>query len=111
MNSLEAVERKETRTIRTIGRRSFLRVTAIAGGGMLFSAATSTRRDALLRKRRRAAAPQCSLRMRLLRISPEGIVTIIAKNPEIGQGVKDYAADAHCRGAGRGLEGRTHRAG
>ena len=35
----------------------------------------------------------------------------MAKNPEIGQGVKTIAADADRRGARRGLEGRPRRAG
>jgi len=84
MNTLEALE---PRTIRTIGRRSFLRVTAIAGGGMLLSAYIDPVEKTL------AQAPQGPPAAVLtpnafIRISPEGIVTIIAKNPEIGQGIR-----------------------
>src|SRR4029077_11118114 len=81
------LEALEPRTIRTIGRRSFLRVTAITGGGMLLSAYIDPIEKAV------ATAPQGPPAAVLtpnafIRISPEGIVTIIAKNPEIGQGIR-----------------------
>src|SRR5262245_7028981 len=72
-----------------VDRRQFLRVSAIAGGGVLlasylepFSAA-----EALAAP---AATPPVAefLPNAFIRIAPDGIVTIIAKNPEIGQGVK-----------------------
>jgi len=60
-----------------IDRREFLRVTAVAGGGMLlatyfepFGAAKDFTPNAFIR------------------ITPDGMVTITAQNPEIGQGVK-----------------------
>jgi len=72
-----------------VDRRSFLRVTALAGGGVLlgsylrvldpgeaFAATPGTPGAAEF-------APNAFIRM-----TPDGIVTIIAKNPEIGQGVK-----------------------
>ncbi len=62
-----------------IGRRSFLRVTALAGGGMMlahcFKPAAQPLSDAV--------APGA-----FVRITADGLVTITAKNPEIGQGVK-----------------------
>src|SRR5580765_8135618 len=90
MKTMEVVEPrsvKKTRTTRTIGRRSFLRVTAAAGGGMLLAAYIDPVEKAL------AQAPQGPPQAVLtpnafVRISPEGIVTIIAKNPEVGQGIR-----------------------
>ena len=68
-----------------VNRRQFLRVTALAGGGMLlgtfvdgFGAAS-----ALAAGTARDFSPNA-----FIRITPDGAVTIIAKNPEIGQGVK-----------------------
>src|SRR5271155_3562274 len=87
MNTLEAAESRKTRTIRTIGRRSFLRVSAVAGGGLLLAAYIDPVEKAL------AQAPQGPPPAVLspnafIRISPDGIVTITAKNPEVGQGIK-----------------------
>src|SRR5678809_1361689 len=68
-------------------RRSFLRVTALAGGGMMVSAwfdraAAAVATDALL--------PQAAgfVPAAFVKIGADGVVTIMAKNPEIGQGVK-----------------------
>jgi len=70
-----------------VDRRSFLRVSALAGGGLVLGsymkfgetaeafAATLTPASEF--------APNAFIRM-----TPDGIVTIIAKNPEIGQGMK-----------------------
>lgn len=66
----------------TIDRRSFLRVSALAGGGLLIA----TRLDAIAHVGQETAsdfAPNA-----FIRITPDGVVTIIAKNPEVGQGVK-----------------------
>lgn len=83
-----------TTTQRTpaVGRRDFLRVSALAGGGLLLGAwldygphgvleaAESSARDD---ESRADFSPNA-----FIRIAPDGAVTIIAKNPEIGQGVK-----------------------
>lgn len=84
----------ETRT--NVDRRQFLRVSAIAGGGILlaswFDAATAPPAFAALVG---GAAPDAAghgaadfAPNAFVRITPDGIVTITAKNPEIGQGVK-----------------------
>ena len=77
-------------TTTRVDRRSFLRVTAIAGGGImlgsyldLFGTATDAFALAATPEGAGEFAPNA-----FIRIAPDGIVTIIAKNPEIGQGVK-----------------------
>jgi isoquinoline 1-oxidoreductase beta subunit len=62
-------------------RRHFLRVTALAGGGMLIAAHVEGL-DAFLQSGG-DFTPNA-----FIRITPDNIVTIIAKNPEVGQGVK-----------------------
>src|SRR5580704_17405961 len=84
MNTLETLE---PRTIRTIGRRSFLRVSAIAGGGLLLAAYVEPFEKALAQAP--AGPPAAVLTPNaFIRISPEGIVTITGKNPEVGQGIR-----------------------
>jgi isoquinoline 1-oxidoreductase beta subunit len=60
-------------------RRSFLKVAAIAGGGLLLRAT--------LPPLARAASREGTINA-FVRIAPDGIVTITSKNPEIGQGIK-----------------------
>ncbi|HKN77436.1 MAG TPA: xanthine dehydrogenase family protein molybdopterin-binding subunit [Candidatus Acidoferrum sp.] len=84
MNTLEALE---PRTIRTIGRRSFLRVSAIAGGGLLLSAYIDPVEKAFAQTPQ-GPPPAVLTPNAFIRISPEGTVTITAKNPEIGQGIR-----------------------
>ena len=69
-----------------IDRRSFLRVSALAGGGMAISAYFDPATLLAQRGRGRGAAaldPDA-----FISIAPDGIVTITGKNPEIGQGVR-----------------------
>src|ERR1700726_1369452 len=68
-----------------MGRRSFLRVSAIAGGGVLLSVYLDPR---LLGQAPQAPPPANLTPNAFIRIAPDGVVTITAKNPEIGQGVK-----------------------
>src|SRR5687767_10270382 len=65
-----------------VSRRQFLRVTAVAGGGILLGSVTRFGRTGTL------AAQSAAELNAFIRIMPDGIVTIIAQNPEIGQGVK-----------------------
>jgi len=62
-------------------RRDFLRVTAIASGGMII--ATSVEGLDAFMQSGADFTPNA-----FIRITPDNIVTIIAKNPEVGQGVK-----------------------
>ena len=79
-------------TIR-LGRRTFLRVGAVAGGGLLLglygdreAGAQETSRAAGART---AAAPAGAPPLNaFVRIAADGVVTIMAKNPEVGQAVK-----------------------
>lgn len=70
----------------TTTRRDFLRVTSIVGGGLLFATHLDALESAAASFAPGAAdfAPNAFIRM-----TPDGIVTIVAKNPEIGQGIKN----------------------
>jgi isoquinoline 1-oxidoreductase beta subunit len=68
----------------SVDRRQFLRATALAGGGMLLG----TWFDPIGAAESATGAAADFMPNAFIRITPEGIVTIIAKNPEIGQGVK-----------------------
>src|SRR4029077_4732584 len=87
MNTLESLEPVTPRTIRTIGRRSFLRVSAIAGGGILLAAYIDPVEETL-DQAPQGPPPAVLTPNAFIRISPDGIVTITAKNPEIGQGIR-----------------------
>lgn len=66
----------------TMDRRDFLRVTALAGGGVLFGTWIGPRA---------AAAGSTAVVFEpnaFIRITPDGAITLISKNPEIGQGIK-----------------------
>ena len=67
-----------------MNRRSFLRATALAGGGMLLAYYVESVGKVLAQ----FGPPVTLLPTSFITIAPDGIVTIIAKNPEIGQGVK-----------------------
>ena len=71
-------------TTKQVSRRQFVQVSALAGGGLLIAASFDSM------GRLEALAPQSSgfEPNAYLRLTPDGFVTIVAKNPEIGQGVK-----------------------
>jgi len=64
-------------------RRTFLKVGAAVGGGLLIDFSIPGFSDAATE----AAKNEYTLNA-YIRIAPDGIITIIAKNPEIGQGIK-----------------------
>ena len=68
-------------------RRAFLKVSAVAGGGMMLTLAMPLAADAAATW---LGAEQTNLpeMNAFIRIAPDGVVTIMAKNPEIGQGIK-----------------------
>src|SRR2546427_8308746 len=66
-----------------IDRRSFLRVSAMAGGGLVLRLYLEP-----LLAAQGPPAPRPLTPTAFVRIAADGTVTIMAKNPEIGQGVK-----------------------
>jgi len=71
-----------------LDRRSFLRVSAVAGGGILVALHFDPV-DKIFAQAPQAP-PAAFLPTAFLRVATDGIVTIMSKNPEIGQGVKTH---------------------
>lgn len=68
------------RSIEAPSRRDLLKVSALIGGGMMLG---------LMRSGDPAEAAEAAGQLNAyLQIAPDGVVTIMAKNPEIGQGIK-----------------------
>jgi isoquinoline 1-oxidoreductase beta subunit len=68
-----------------LNRRSFLKVTALAGGGMMIGL--------YVKPRAWAQGPQAAAPLKpdaFIKIAPDGSVIIMAKNPEVGQGSKTH---------------------
>jgi isoquinoline 1-oxidoreductase beta subunit len=66
-----------------VDRRSFLRVSALAGGGLMLGSYTRVAEAA-----QDGAAAAEFVPNAFIRIVPSGMVTLMAKNPECGQGIK-----------------------
>jgi isoquinoline 1-oxidoreductase beta subunit len=73
-------------TITRMDRRQFLRATAVAGGGLLLTSYLGAFGAASPLAASEPAAD--FVPNAFIRLSPDGLVTIVAKNPEVGQGVK-----------------------
>src|SRR5260370_21620176 len=71
-----------------LDRRSFLRVSAVAGGGILVALHFDPLTEVLAQGLQ--APPAAFQPTAFLRVPPDGIVTIMSKNPEVGQGVKTH---------------------
>src|SRR4051812_38392690 len=78
---LREAQRYAANTDPRLSRRSFLNLSACAAGGLLLGFETGSARAAAAK----AASFQPNA---FLSIAPDGRVTIMAKNPEIGQGIK-----------------------
>jgi isoquinoline 1-oxidoreductase beta subunit len=68
-----------------MNRRSFLRVTALAGGGLLAAVYLDPVSEVFAQG---GPAPLNFVPNAFIKIGPDGLVTIMSKNPEIGQGIK-----------------------
>jgi isoquinoline 1-oxidoreductase subunit beta len=71
-----------------VDRRSFLRVTALAGGGIMLGSYLRFAETAEAFAATPGSGAAEFVPNAYIRLMPDGIVTIVAKNPEIGQGVK-----------------------
>lgn len=66
----------------TVSRRSFLKVSALAGGGIMLGF------HALAKTAERSLADDMFAPNAFLKIDSKGIVTLMSPNPEVGQGIK-----------------------
>jgi isoquinoline 1-oxidoreductase subunit beta len=74
--------------VKLIDRRSFLRVSAVAGGGLLVAAYAEPFASVLAQDRPADNPKAAFVATAFIKIMPDGAVTIFSKNPEVGQGVK-----------------------
>lgn len=71
------------------GRRDFLRRSALAGGGLVLGFYLNGTGNAAEQVAKPAAAPGAEFKPNaFIRIGRDGIVTLVSKQPEIGQGIK-----------------------
>jgi isoquinoline 1-oxidoreductase beta subunit len=77
---------KRTENKEMLQRRSFLKISLLTGGGVMLGFGLAEHHaDAQGRGGPPAAAPDPH---NFIKVAPDGTVTIMAKNPEVGQGVK-----------------------
>jgi isoquinoline 1-oxidoreductase subunit beta len=76
---------KNTKDLTQLNRRSFLQVSALAGGGMMIGLYAP---KAIAQGGRGGAAPAATPST-YITINPDNTFTIIAKNPETGQGIRN----------------------
>jgi len=65
-----------------LDRRAFLRVTGLAGGGLMLATCLPSLTEPAL-----AAAGEFAPNA-FIKITADGVITVVAKNPEVGQGIK-----------------------
>ncbi len=76
----------ETKT-KQLNRRSFIKISALAGGGILIGFYTE---NGLLAQQRGAAPPVTPINPNTyIKVHPDNTFTIVAKNPETGQGIRN----------------------
>src|SRR5215831_16595181 len=76
---------EHTRNAMAMERRSFLKISALAGGGVMFGLAIVPEANAQGRGGPPAAPPDPH---NYIKVAADGTVTIVAKNPEVGQGIR-----------------------
>lgn len=74
---------KQSADLAPLARRDFIKASALAGGGILLSAFFPQARALASASSSETFAPNF-----YIKIASDGLVTIISKNPEIGQGIK-----------------------
>ncbi|MFT3784256.1 MAG: molybdopterin-dependent oxidoreductase [Nibricoccus sp.] len=85
----EKIDREFAGLTGQLDRRGFLKVTGLAGGGLALAFFLGGRVDAWSADEPAGVATSGDFSPNaFIRIAPDGTVTIYAKNPEIGQGVK-----------------------
>jgi len=83
LNEAEQTSRPGTLDIRALDRRTFLKMTGIAGGGLILGFSFRTEANPVPQAGTHEFVPNG-----FLRIATDGKITIYSKNPEVGQGVK-----------------------
>ena len=86
MREVEAGTSSPSLRVMTLDRRSFLRLTGLAGGGLMLAFSSGAQATAAANAAEGGAgdfSPNA-----FLRISRKGVITIYNKGPEIGQGIK-----------------------
>jgi isoquinoline 1-oxidoreductase beta subunit len=77
------MKRKENQS--TFERRSFLKISLLAGGGVMFGLGVTEEKARAQGRGPQGPPPDPH---NFIKVAPDGTVTIMAKNPEVGQGVK-----------------------
>lgn len=81
MTPLSTLEHSHPSADLDLGRRAFLKVSVAAGGGLMLALAFPAAARVIAAKGKEIKLTP------FVRIAPDGTVTIMAKNPEIGQGI------------------------
>ena len=74
-------------TTQTLNRRSFIKLSAMAGGGIMIGLYSD--KDLLAQQRGSAPAPTPINPNTYIKVHPDNTFTIVAKNPETGQGIRN----------------------
>ena len=83
------------RKTKQLDRRSFIKISALAGGGILIGFYTE---NGLVAQQRGAAPPVTPINPNTyIKVHPDNTFTIVAKNPETGQGIRNACKGMpHC---------------